>query len=450
MHIHTKIHDKEPHFLAWRRAERILLALFVLSRLDLFWSRFNVAYAFDGFFHMEMLQILSWTAPSVDMHTFFYGYHPPLAFLLPRSIMLLGTSDVVAVQIVNLIATFIAFWFVRETLLRLHLLWRPSGIAMLYLSATIPLHLFLVYGIQMESIVMACTSVVLFCSIGLFWKQQGIEHAKHPKTLALGLLAALLIGMLTKFNAIFLFSIPVFVAFANGGFKQRIRLSLAASSVAVTAGLIALPFYTVRYYIPEGTFFPSNTDVFDIVEQTGAREARDMDRIGFFKNMFLETEVHAESVAYRDLGIPRLADTWKDFWVMDDRLGRQTDTSMRYSLFYMTVAPWLLITGLLGYLWLLKKRTAWARLGSILIPFGLLQVLTLIAYVYKNPWAGSYANKAIYIAPALLTMGYLAATNLELKAIMPRFIHRHWYVLEWISFACVTAFVLVNHLTPVY
>ena len=426
------------------------MGLFILTRLDLFWSRLGVAYAFDGFFHMEMLQMLKWGAPSIDMHTFFYGYHPPLAFLLPRSLMLLGLLDVTAVQVVNLIATFLAFWFLRETLLRLHLLWRPSGIAMLYLTSTIPIHLFLVYGIQMESIIMACTSITLYCSVALFWKQQGIVHAAHPKTLALGLITALLVAMLTKFNGLLLFSIPVLVAFANGGFKNRIRYSCAASSIAITAGLIVLPFYTVRYLVPEGNMFPSNTDTFDIVEQTDARFLRDQNRLAFIRSMFLETEVHAESVAYRDLGIPRLADTWKDFWVMDDRVGRQTNFSMSVSLFYMAVAPWILIAGLLGYLWLLKKRTAWARLGSILIPFGLFQVLTLIAYVYKNPWAGSYANKAIYIAPALLTMGYLAATNLELKTVMPTMLRKHWYLLEWISFGCVTAFVLINHLTPVY
>jgi hypothetical protein len=421
--------------IQWNRWERRLLWTFLAGRLWLFVSRVGEALGFDADKHLEMVRLLTWSHQSADLHAIFYGYHPPIAFLFARIPMTFGLSDLASVHIVSALSSLVAFFFMRATLHHLRLLGDPLAVAFLYIAASLPMQIFLASSINMESILLAEASATLYCSVRAFWDPD--PDAPHRRTFAVGIVASIALAMLTKFNGLLFVAIPLLAAWVRGG-RGRTRRVSAAAALGSLAILLVFPYYLTRYYIPEGTFFPSNTNTFDADPQRDARERRDDNPAGFFTSLFSATEAHRTSPEPRDLETLRLSDTWKDFWVRDLWLGVAPEPSRTISIVEYTLAPFLLLVGAAVFLRTARRKTPWLQLGAVFAGIGLLHLAALIAYAYQNPWAGSVTAKGIYIAPLAWLIGYLLAHALPLRR----------FAFE--SFLMALGFVAVNHFLLIY
>jgi hypothetical protein len=434
--------------IGWRGLERVLLAILLFGKAWLLWHRWNMFSGYDVDRHLEMVNLLRWTNIDVDMHTIFYGYHPPLAFLFARAFLALGFTDVEAVQLVSFVSSLVAFFFLRATLQKLHLLNEPLGVAFLYLTAAIPLSVFLSVSVNMDVIILAYASIVLYLSVCLFWVH--IESAQTRRLLSFGIVATIGLALLTKFSGILLLALPCLVALFRNGWRARIAGLTRSAVIASIAITLVLPYYLTRYYIPEGTFFPRNGDWMITADVVAAREARDKDPVRFFGNLFTPKLASAEDLQHHDWQTPRLSDTWKDFWIADQTPLVQPDRSIAMSFVYLRFVPWLLLLGMLLILRRSMRGTAWLRFAGLFTLFSLLHLAALIYYSYENPYADWKPTKAIYIAPTLWLVSFLLAQLLEARSLAPLALARRWKGVQAVMLIGIGALILLNHTLPNY
>lgn len=463
----------------WKKWELFLLSIFLLSRFWILINRWGESWGFDSDAHRWMLQILSWGDPIVGVRESFFSYHPPLGFLLPRTLMLTGFSDVVSIQLVSFVASLTAFFFLRATLKSLNLLYHPVSLAFLYITASIPLQVYMATSINLDAIILACASATLYCAVRIFWCKNTREQIVR---LTLGLIAILTFSILTRFSGLILIAIPTLVAlfspqkkhqapstkfqknsklqnpnykksflgFENWdffgawdlgfGIFQKLKLITASTLISVIALAVASPYYINRYYAQEGVLLPSNNDGWIEPYQV----QRDTDRLTFVLNQLFAPLAHAEGTPLEDFDFAgiRLFDTWNSIWARSTWFRAQSLPSIIVSMFYIVTMPFLLVGGLIAYR-KTKNRTPalWKALGRTLILFSLLQLLASIQFVYNKPYAPWHPAKAIYIAPVILGIGYLISNNL--------------YTLQselgWkIALGFVAMFIMLNHGVPVY
>lgn len=131
----------------------------------------------------------------------------------------------------------------------------------------------------------------------------------------------------------------------------------------------------------------------------------------------------------------------------DYRFGPQTATEKWFSRFYYYFFGLLIVSGLVAITVMAKKMNQnLQRLAGVLLIFGLLQALSMIWYIYKNPWAGAWPTKGIYIAPIILTIGLICACNV----LWINFFSRRLKSAFTISiFALLILFISANKLIPV-
>ncbi|MBP9773513.1 MAG: glycosyltransferase family 39 protein [Candidatus Peribacteraceae bacterium] len=432
----------------WIPIEKILCLCFVLAKCLLLWKMWNQAVGFDWKPHIDMISTIRFTTFNTDIFATFYSYHPPFAFFIARLFFLMGTPIIGSVQLTSALAIFISFFFLRATLRLLKLLTKPEGIAFLYIVYALPLNIFLSYSVNMDSVIFACTSGVLYYSIQMLMLKKNASFAHQLLTIVLTAVFVAA-GLLTKFTGILLLPIPLFVFFFLSKRIPYSQLWLPICSIVI-ALIFVFPYYSLRYYKTQGVWLPSNTNHFDAISQKQARAQRDSDRIVFVTNLFGPTTVHKKGIQFRDLTTARLADTWKDVWIMDQWLidGSKIIVPLRARIIgtvYLTLMPFLLLGGFAMHLWQLRKKNkndVWQRFGLLLLSYSALLILALIFYIYKNPWAGSLANKAIYIAPATLGIGYLLAEYTRTK--------KSTHMSQILLFGLLVCMMIMSHLIPVY
>lgn len=384
-----------------------------------------------------MLQILSWKNPIVGVRESFFSYHPPLGFLLPHSLMSLGVSDIVSVQLVSFAASLTAFFFLRATLQHLNLLYHPVSLAFLYLTASIPLQVYMAASINLDAIIVACASATLYVSIRLFWCENTREQTIR---LTLGLIAVLTFSLLTRFSGLILLTIPPLVAVFSPKTQFQFKRITAATFLSIFALALASPYYFNRYYKTEGVFLPSNNDGW--IEPYQAE--RNQDRLTFVLNQLFAPIAHAEGTALEDFDFAgiRLFDTWNSIWARSTWFRAQNSPSIFVSMMYIASMPILLLSGFIA---LRKYRhrspPLWRALGLVVLTFSLLQVIASLQFVYDKPYAPWHPAKAIYIAPVIFGIGYLLSNNLYACRSV-----RAWKV----ALICVALFTIINHVVPVY
>jgi len=415
-----------------RETERLLLRLYLLCALWLFLSRLGIEQGYDIGAHMEMLNLVTWADPSVPLRESFYSYHPPLAFLLARSFHLLGFAEGVAVQILSFLATLINFFSLRLTLKTFGLLSTLPAILFLYLAVAIPLTVFLSTSLNLDVLILACASVVLYLSVCLFWNQQ------CSSWYALALVALLAIAMLIKFSGALIFALPVIVALFSP--QKKLRSLRNALVIVILSLALILPYYVTRYHIPEGTFFPNNADWMVGGALADSRMKLREHPLRFFGDLFSSTPVHREQgIEHKDYDVLRLADTWRDYWLKDQFLGPGAPLSKEIGSVYLLSVPWLLAGGFV--LFLRRKNGVWKKLGWVFLSFSFLQFLAFLAYLIEHPFAGWGPTKAIYIAPTIWGMGYLLSC-----LVPPDPPPRKRRVIVGLT----ATFMVVNYLLPIY
>lgn len=458
----------------WRRTERLFLATFLIGRLYVFCERLGTVIGFDSGAQIEMVTKLSWSMPDTPIRESFYGYHPPLGFLVPRLLHVgLGFTPEISIQIVSMMASLAAFFFLRATLRYMHVLHRPSGIAFLYITSSIPIQVSVSTSVNLDVIILAFGASILYASVRMLWPVTLFDDANHPQrslplrfswgdtaecerringmVAAFAAATALVCALLTKFSGVLLFAVPSLLAWSQPyarGWWKRCFTGAAVCSVALA---IAFPYYYGRYYVPEGKFFPLNAEWTAAADVERAIAQRDADLATFFIDLVSPTTVHASvGPTQTDYDVNRLSDAWRDLWIRNQWTGPTSDAALDLGLLYMVVIPWLMGLGAAIFLRRMRRRTAWTRLGWVLLGFSMLQIAALVQYIYRIPHAGYGPAKGLYILPTVWGIGYLVVTAFREHRLLPKMLRSRIPMIPYALLAAAWMFVAVNHAIPAY
>jgi hypothetical protein len=393
-----------------------------------------------------MLHLLSWTDGALGARESFYAYHPPLGFLFGKLLLLVGLSDVWSATVVSSLASLGATLALRAALQHAGLLHRPIAIAFLYLSASLPVQVFLASSVNLDVLQLLWASVTILLSMQLWWN--GRPAVSQRWRLSAWLTLTLAAALLTKTSGTLLLIIPVTVALLAPAQRFAWRPALAGLSVAVVSCLLVSPYYLQRYYAPEGRIFVSNTDfiIGDTMEEA-RNNLRTRGTLAFIGDLLGPSPAHATSGwVERDRTNLRLSDTWRDVWLQEGILGPLPPLALWLGQTYLVGGWWLLVVGGALLLRQLNPQDPWHRFGGVLCVIGAVQMAGFVTYLYDQPFAEWGPTKAIYIAPALLTLTYL------LSGLWLTTGARHRLGIAWqaaLAFV-VPVFLSVNHLLPLY
>lgn len=426
-----------------------------------FLRAYGTYVGFDADSHLSHLASVSWHAFLPDIHSGFYAYHPPLGFLLPHTLVLLGFEGGKAVQVFSFAASLVSFFCLRAALRKIGWLGRPLGIAFLYVASALPVNVHLSAGINLDILLQALASALILLSVSIFPEPPATRGARIGSLAGIG--ALLCVGMAIKFNGLLLFGIPPLAAGVASLRRRRWQPLAAGIAVSVVSGLLVLPFYYQRYYRVEGTFFPNNADMFEAEKIAEARAKRDKDPLAYLGNMLLpnRSPENAEP-AFRDYQVMRISDTWRDVWSGDTvrvpYAGRFTRAVERFYLLVMPAVFWLACAGLaLRTVRTLRRKhadagdRAWLGFGVVLLGFGLAVWAALLYYMYTVPFPDWRTGKAIYLGAAIPSLAWLlvhAWVPVELLADARGKTFRT--AADALLLALAAAFLAVNHMVPVY
>lgn len=438
-----------PEESYYRRREHLLLLVFLASRIYLLLTRWNTPVGFDWGMHVEMLEITHWLDPQPDIHAHFYAYHPPLSFLFPRLLMLIGVPAVASVQLFSWMMSLGTFVFLRFLLSHLRMLHTARGIVFLYLAASIPLQVYLSHSVNIDVFVLAATAATLYFSVSLAMPGSGDFWLKRSWERRTALVAALAFGMLSKFSGILALALPPIAALLYAPAAMRIEECKKAILCVFAALLLAAPYYGMRYYLPYGAIFPSNADIVEGDNQAIARQERDADPVGFIRGMFFPAKGDPSDLQSRDMGTARLEETWRDAWRKDSWLGAQEEPAKSVSAFYLFLMPLLALAGCISLFMKNDSPASWKKMGPLLAAFSVIQLFALIKYTYDFPWGGAVLMKGIYVAPMLWMFAYVVAHGLSIALHRPPADHAPQRSFE-VIFLLLIVFTIINHMLPVY
>ena len=437
---------------SWSAVERFFFILLVSTHAFLFGVRVGIESGWDSGPFLGHMGALTWTnfLPAIDSG--FYAYHPPLGFLLTRTVHLLGFSPIVAGQIVSFTCSVLAFLALRQALHLLKLRDTPLGIGLLYGMFSLPLLLSLATSLNLDSFLLLLTSVMLLaCVYGFLSKETSEEKRLRVGVLIAAIIAA---GMFIKFSALLLCAIPVVVALAS----PRIVANLKVAAMGIlAAGLVVFPFYYLHYYTAAGTFFPHNADLLQEYRPKAeeVRMVRDADRLGFLWNLVTPAG-DMEGPGDRDYENMRVTDTWRDIWSADTVVLPMTARTATVAGMYLVVMPFVFLLGLAGCAWRLWRRPktdeehAWRTLGIILLSLGAIHLLALLYFLYQTPIADWRSGKAIYVAPAMPALVFVLVHAVVPFERLLKKLKRHPLPLHVAFLTLVGIFLVINHVIPVY
>ncbi len=422
--------------------EQWLLLMLIIGKLILFLQTFGRASGQDIPPHMEMVRIIRWNNLLQDIHTPFYAYHPPIGFLLPHTFYTLGLSEVQSVQVIGLIASLGAFLFLRATLKRLELLSMPAAIFFLYLAGMMPIQNYLQTSLNLDSLILFYSTVILYASVRLFWLPPESDHSRNKVWLILGI--TLTAGLFTKFSGVLLPSIPILAAFLSpqrASYKEVWRPLLQTLMVVF---VLTFPYYYIRYQRTEHRFFPINVDWYASEEQEAARKKRDTDIPRFFRTLLLNNPVTTQNFAWKRVERLRIWDLWWDFWVGIEPL-YGLNLKVALSELYLAAIGFLL--GIFSCLLRKPRELQWERLGSVLLGLAAVLVCTQILYAYQHPYIIWVPLKGIYVAPMLLGASFLIAQSLFLH---PLSLLTNTHLGRRLLMGGICLYMLLNFMIPLY
>jgi hypothetical protein len=436
--------------------EQILCAVFLLCHAWLFFAYMHDIRGWDLGEHLLMLHTITWSDPiPASVFATFYSYHPPAAFLLERSVWLLtGFSELLSAKICSILASFLAFFFLRGALKRLGVLFLPTGFITLYVASSLPVIIYLSHSVNLDVFVYCFGAAVLYLSVLAFVSDKKSSlHILHLSFITL----VLVLAALVKFNGFVLCILPwlVFI-FLSEHFtlRQYLRGSIPPLLCALVAVILVFPYYHFRYFQAEGTYFPNNGVVYDAEKVQVGEALRDADKLGYLVDMFtMPPDYDVRLTEHRDLSMNRMNDLWEDFWIRDVMIGKQGGFSKSLSVFYLQVGSIAVLIGLSLFLahLLLGKKNKLLRIGCVFLVFSLIQLAAILANTYKNPCTDCYALKAGYIAPAAWGIAFLIASfffTATRPVVDSDNFRQKFSVL--LSAVLAGAFVALNHIVGVY
>ncbi len=442
-----------------KKLEAYFLYLFLFSRLWIFIAHYGDAVGWDMQAHINRLAYWPWDYEAWDIRFYFYGFHPPVAFLLPKFLYFIGLDVTVSIQIVSALASLIGFFCIRASLAYLGLLYSWAGLFFLYFTSSLPIQIYLARSINIDVIVYAQACAVLYLSLLLFYNRNTRILSRNAQFKYGGvLLLCLIMAIMTKYSGLLLLTIPVLVVLVaptqSGHVMSRGRFInlLIAACIGLGAVAIAFPYYHERYYKQTEQFFPTNMDLERYNKRFVAAKERqeDWEFLSFTRNLLASSSRNAPLMQDRDQNTVRLFNSWRDLWSGSKHNVEQSEASLRLSILYADIAFWLIWAGIIYFYMDICNKSDWHRLGIVLILFGFMQLLALVAYTYRYPHPLGIPNKGIYIAPALLGFGYIICNMAAFIGNIRAPKGLVGLVVCYISCAALIAFILCNALMPVY
>ncbi len=390
----------DPTLVRW---EKGLCLLFFTTSFAQIWIRWNQECGYDAVLHLSMLTQLRWLSPIIGLHASFYAYHPPLGFLLARSIFLLGVPRTGSVQLLSLVASLLAFLCLRESLRHMQILSTSTGVTFLYAVAAIPMQRFLQRCVNLDVLILAVASMSLLLSLRLFKPRNPASRLKRWTSFSL--IFVLLCGMMIKYSGVVSLSIPILTVLFISEKNTRRGALRHAFIIAIVAGALAFPYYFLRYFVPTHTFFPQNVTWLIGGWERGARHWRAVHPFLFLLNLFFGTPLWTHAIVSHSLTETRLWDTFRNFWVLGFSGHFFRVLSRPPYVFTMT---FLMAIGGFAFIRNVNEEThEWRRFAWLLCTISAVFLVALFAFVFRYPYSGWGPMKGIYIAPALWGMGVL-------------------------------------------
>ncbi|MGO9837844.1 MAG: hypothetical protein ACLP1X_26955 [Polyangiaceae bacterium] len=437
-----------------RRTEGVLTAYLVFLKLHVLYMAWGKMQGFDALPWIDMFRATRWFQPVAGPKALFGSYHPPLSYLACRWIYAVYPHEVEASQILSTFAMIGATFALRSTLRTIGILWTVPGLVMLYVTASLPLLVWLSIETSYDALVFMWFTAALALSAKLFWTP--VPAAWWRKTgyvagvVFLGLVIAA--GLLTKFNAIFACLLPFLIIFARRGLIS-LPVEAGAPLVAVALGtMLVAPLYYTRYYVPLHHLFPSNMDWLKEDDLKAALAKRDADRWGFLLHIL---RLPAESVtgAREPVRDSFFHSTWLQLWKRDGGLAGQEEgpVALRVSNFYIRVFPIFIAVSTALFCFQRRRLPAvWLNFGLVLLAVSVTYGAALLYYGWSYPLWDWEPLKAKYMTPAVLWIAYCTALPFvgrsTATAMAP-------WLRELVTHGVpllLMVFMFVNHLLPVY
>ncbi len=428
------------------KTEHLFLGLFLLMHAWIYVA-FRGTVGWDVPPHMDMIDAWPWSATRWPVGSTFYSYHPPFIFALQRLCTMIGFTPIGSVHFTDMLATLVAFFFLRATIKRLGALHTWTGFVFLYVTTSLPMTVYLARSVNMDVFVLAQAAATLYFSVRLCTNSGPLD-----RTAAGGAVVALALSLLSKFSGILLLGIPPLIALVLADSrKQAMRLFLVGCAVSGLAVSMVSPYYVGRYYVQTGKLLVSNMDLprYRSARLQSQYVLRDQDRIGFLRDYLFGNDPEAPGMDDRDQKHARMINTWKDFWAGNNRNLKQSSLSVALSTVYANLAVLFMAAGACVWAARHKRRTAFDRLGTAFILLAIVHVLFITTYGYVYPHTRGVTNKGIYIVPAIYGLGYLvalAATAIPFSKPTSR-----WYApLKVTLMTMLAAYMVLNAALPVY
>jgi hypothetical protein len=142
--------------------------------------------------------------------------------------------------------------------------------------------------------------------------------------------------------------------------------------------------------------------------------------------------------------------SWLHTWTRDFVLGRQPELSLTISRLYSGAFALITLAG--TALFFIRRRripSTWRDLGWLILCIAAYESMAALYFGWKFPLWDWRVFKTKYMSPAVLWIPYAAAVVFSDKWFVAR--PATW--LRWcedLAFYVLVAFVLINHLLPVY
>jgi 4-amino-4-deoxy-L-arabinose transferase-like glycosyltransferase len=432
--------------------EFVLTTSMVLLKLYVLYATWGRIQGFDALPWLDVFRVTRWFEPLPGPKMLFYSYHPPLSYLLCRWIYAVYPHELEASQILSTLAIIGVAFALRSTLRTIGVLWTLPGLAMLYVSASIPLVVAMSVETSSDPVLFMWFTVTLAISAKLLWRATPAVWWRRPGYVAgvLGLGLALAAGLLTKFNAAFAFGLPFLVILARGG-SRSLRREFRAPVLAATIGILLIaPFYYLHYYKPLGQIFPQPMEWMRADDLKAALKVRDANPWRFVTHV-IRVPVEPITGTQDPVTDSFVHSIWLQIWKRDAALGRQGDLSLVVSDLYVRSFPVVVLASTLRFL--IRRRTlprAWRQLGHVLLPVSVMFCLALLYFGWKYPLWDWRIFKAKYIAPAVLWIPYCVTLPFVSSSTSWARMAR-WNELRTNAVALLLMlFMFVNHLLPVY
>jgi hypothetical protein len=359
-------------------------------------------------------------------------------------------SPLESAQVMAMLSGIGSVLLLRAALLHIGILHTFFGVTFLYLTAALPVLVFLGIEVGVEGVFFFFSAAVFWASVNLFWH----DPATTPKTSARrfldvsALVLALTGAVFSKCSAQVLFAIPFLVPLVRHRGRIRREAICLAAILASLAFAATLPYLYLHNYRAEGRLFPISM------------EWQRPDTVKAGRAKFVQEPL---AVLGHLLRVPEENPAWNKepirdsffncFWFQIFKrpafMGPTEKLATFLSAIYLNAFLFLVIAGLLSFLIFRKHRGQEVRdIGIVVLSLSMLFITALIAFTIEYPVYDWITMKAKYVALGLLGITFLSAIVLDdLTRLWPA---GNVKAAEIVGLTFVLIFLTLNHAIVIF